>query len=86
MGPDRTAPSTTLNEWKEQPDRVLARSVKNVPTLLKAFYGATLWTLAEVNTLRACLKWEGIEVYKTTHPKAGALVYTSPITGDPRLL
>jgi len=75
----------TFDEWKQGPDRVLCRKVKGSPTALKAFYGAPLWTLRELDTIRDCLHSLGIDVYVKTRPKARQLVHEAPVVGDPRL-
>ena len=75
---------TTLDEWKEGPERVLCRNVKGMLTKLKALYGAPLWTLRELDIVRDSLSRLGIKVYVRSRPKARQLVYEYPITGDPR--
>ena len=77
---------TALDEWKKGPDRVLCQDVKGMPTKVRAFYGAPLWTLRELETVRDRLRDLGIEVYVKSRPKAKQLVHDRPILGDPRLV
>jgi len=78
---------TALDEWKEggQSARCVETCEGGMSTKLKALYGAPLWTLRELDTVRDCLSHLGIEVYVTSRPKAKQLVSELPVYGDPRL-
>ena len=61
---------TTFDEWKKNNEehKIISKD-RDLRTFLKAFYGAPIWTIYELEIVKECIENVGIQVIMKTSPK-----------------